>query len=73
VKGKMKQESSIKVDKTEGKLMGWESLLLQLDDADSKNQLKDIAGVLGTTTESGTLVTGSIGEAAPKQKVYLVK
>lgn len=69
----MKQESSIKVDKTEGKLMGWESLLLQLDDADSKNQLKDIAGVLGTTTESGTLVTGSIGEAAPKQKVYLVK
>lgn len=69
----MKQESSIKVDKTEGKLMGWESLLLQLDDADSKNQLKDIAGVLGTTTESGTLVTGSIGEAAPKQKMYLVK
>lgn len=53
--------------------MGWESLLLQLDDADTKKQMKEIAGVMGTTTESGTIVTGSIGEAAPKQKIYLVK
>ena len=69
----MKQVSSIKVDKEKGSLMGWESLLLQLDDADTKKQMKEIAGVMGTTAESGTIVTGSIGEAAPKQKIYLVK
>ena len=38
VKGGFNKQSSIQVSKSDGQLMGWESLFNQLDDADSKKQ-----------------------------------